>query len=195
MLKADAGTDSPLSPAAATGCHCWPEPFWRVLLELWVTFLACIKENSKRNKSYNDTQIPSSWSSRESSRMGSEACLHRADPRFVFSFNHSGKSYLILGRQYIWIRTGLKINTPKIFCFVCLFSCLNFDGVPPNHCSLCGRWAMSAPGAGWRCAPAPQSARRCPRPDAASSKSWQREVFALQSRRIPGSEAQRRRGV
>lgn len=43
-----------------------------------------------------------------------------------------------------------------------MFSCLNFDGVAPNHCSLCGRWAMSAPGAGWRCAPAPQSARRCP---------------------------------
>lgn len=112
----------PAVTSCCYGCHCWPEPFWRVLLELWVTFLACIKENSKRNKSYNDTQIPSSWSSRESSRMGSEACLHRADPRFVFSFNHSGKSYLILGRQYIWIRTGLKINTPKIFLLV-LFVC------------------------------------------------------------------------
>lgn len=112
----------PAVTSCCYGCHCWPEPFWRVLLELWVTFLACIKENSKRNKSYNDTQIPSSWSSRESSRMRSKACLYQADPRFVFSFSHSGKSYLTLGRQYIWIRTGLKINTPKIFLLV-LFVC------------------------------------------------------------------------
>lgn len=91
--KADAGVDGPLSPAAATGCHCWPVPFWRILLELCVTFVVCIKENSKRNKDFNDTQMPSSWSSWESTRMGSKACFYRADPRFVFSYNQSRKTY------------------------------------------------------------------------------------------------------
>lgn len=98
---------------------------------------------------------------------------------------------LIHDRKYIWIGTGLKINTQiKYFNCFCLFLCLNFDGVQRNHSLAECRRVMSARAARWRCAPAPQSARRCPGPDAASSKSWQGKVFTLQSRRIPGSRAQ-----